>query len=611
MQFDYVNPTDLTKPDQNPLALAEYSKLANKLPNAIKTEKKARPWWTLASGIASSFIPFGLGAFITPTASFLVDKRKEQQTDKLNLFRRRLGLAEKADTSGSGMNLGGLGFAAGSSISTSLGRDIIPSEGTGVKTLNFSGVGGAVPNFNQPNITQTPNDESYSRNVDYTTDGNPTAPAQTGGGVTGLEGLPNSPYFGAGGSATGIIPADNGLTYTPPTSMRHGGKIEAPSHEEGGIELVMNGKNIGIEVEGKERIVNNNDWKKIISFLDKGKNKNALALLKDIDKRKPVEQKAELGTGEINLGQTPTGYYDFNGGTTAYDPSALNTQFAPTEEISTTTTIQPTNLPVDNTLNTNQPKMDWNEALRYGFDVGKLSLGLSEAMKKLPQWQQPRQWNDFMGKAKYFSEQGLLPEEKAEAINLADNAYATQVRDITNASGGNAGVLLGNLTAANQNRMKIANQLALADRQEKERSFDKYENRLMKDVAMKKDIFDTQLNQAMLNKKEGAALASDALANITGRMDFNKYYGEGSYYDKLQKALVEKGVSEAEIKKLQADFYKNPANFIAAYTSESADPKVKAAIQDVDALEASKKGKEITTKTASSVADLFTPKKTK
>lgn len=553
MLFDYQNPTDLNKQDPNAFLLADYSKLATKLPNAIDTEKKARPWWSLASGIASSFIPFGLGAFITPTAGFLVDKHKQQEIDRLNNYRRQLGLNEKTDLNKQGLDLGGVGYSAGSQIQKGLGI-----------------ANGASGQFDMPDIKQTPNDESYSHNIDYGTDENPNAPAITGGGTTGLEGLPNTGYFGNGGGGTGILATtQNGYTQAPQILRNggkvNGGKINAPSHEQGGADLVDgNGIKKGIEVEGSERIVNSEDWTSVLSFLKKGNSKNALALLKDIDKRKPVDGKAAGSIGQINLSQSPTGYFDFEGGETQYDPNFANT-YAP-QTANTDNVAAPVNQVAANPLTTTQPvaanttpnKFDYNEMLRYGLDIGKLGLGLNAAMQTLPQYQVPREWSDHMGKARYFSEQGLLPEEKAQALDLSNNAYAANVRDITNASGGNAGVLLGNLASANLGRYRMANQLALADRQAKEASFDKYEGRLLKDVGMKKDIFDQQYNQALATKKEGAGLASDALANITGRADFNKYYGQGSYYDKLQKALVAKGESEADTAKKMAEFASSP-----------------------------------------------------
>lgn len=586
MVFDYTAPTDLQKQDSNPFLLAQYSKLSTKLPAAINTEKKAHPFWTAASGIASSFIPFGLGAFITPTASFLVNKHKQQEIDKLNSYRQQLGLAPKTDLNKQGLDLGGLGYSLGQNIQSATGisatNEITGGGGEQQKTYNF-----------------TPAQEYM-----------PTAPAQTGGGVTGLEGLPNTGYFGNGGGGTGLLSqTQNGYSQAPQV-LRNGGKIQggkinAPSHEEGGVNLVdEDGNSKGIEVEGDERIVNDKDWTKVLSFLKSGKSKNALALLKDIDKREPKEK----GYDGMNLGATPTGYYDFNGGTTQYDPNFANTYppqtniqdnaFAPTTNPITGQVVQsPTQTKLPVTQGATPNKFDYSEMLKYGLDVGKLGLGLNAAMQTLPQYQIPKEWSDHMDRARYFSEQGLLPEEKAQALDLSNNAYATQVRDLTNASGGNAGALLGNLVAANQNRYKIANQLALADRQAKEASFDKYEGRLAKDVAMKKAIFDQKYNQALANKTEGMGLASDALANISGRMDFNKYYGNGSYYDKLQKALVAKGESEADTAKKMAEFASSPY-FVHMAETYKKDPS---ALTDAKVEEDIKKIQEGTTKGADKI----------
>lgn len=570
MLFDSTIYNDPNKPDPNRQLLRDYSTFKTKFDNAVSTEKKARPWWTAISGITSSFIPFGLGAFITPAATMGVDKGKAVGTEKLNHYRSLLGLPQEADKSGSGLNLGGAGYAAGSQFSTGLGRDVIPSEDGQVHQLNLSGLGSTL---NTANFMSGANVPTTQPTYTHIMDGNnqlPNAPELTGGGTTGLN-LPQTDYWNpSGGGANGLLSTtQNGYSQAPQVLRNggkiSGGKINAPSHEEGGAELIDNEtkEKKGIEVEGNERIVNDNDWTSILALLHKGKNKKALSLLKDIDKRKPVEGKAEEG---INLGNAGSGYYDFNNPntTTDYVPQPIQDNVLPANALPvapvSTSGITPRVNPLLNTT-----KVDWNNALNYGLDAGKLGLGLNSAMSPLPKYEIPKDWHTYMDKARYFSEQGLLPEEKAAALDLGNQAYAAQVRDLTNMSGGNAGALLGDLGNVGLGRYRIANQLALADAQRRQENFDKFGTKLERDIAMKKDVFDRQYNQALANKTEGMGLASDALANIKGRMDFNKSYGDGSYYDKLQKALVAKGESEADIAKKMAEYAASPAFALAAH----------------------------------------------
>lgn len=482
MLFDNTLFTNPNVPEENRGLLHDYATFKTKFEKAENTERKAHPYWSAISGIASSFIPFGLGSFITPAANMGVQKGKAVGTAKLNAYRSRLGLQEQPDQIDSGLDLGGLGYGLGKGI----------QSGAGISDLGLG---------DKKQYDFTPSQEYM-----------PTAPQTTGGGTQGIE-LPESQYWqnANGGGQSGLFSTTkDGLLQAPPTSatMRNGGKvsggkINAPTHEMGGADLVTNdGTKTGIKVEGEERIVNEHDWLALTGLLKKGRKKQALNLLADIDKRKPVEQ--EMAGGG---------------------------------------------------------KFDWNDALGYSFDGAKLGLGINSAMKELPQYNIPADWEQYKNKAKYFSEQGLLPEEKAQAIDMANMDYAADVRNVENASGGNAGAVLANLGNIGMGRYRLANDLALKDRMLKQSNFNNYLPVLNQDIAYKKDVFDRKYNQELANKTEGAGLASDALANIQGRMDFNKFYGEGSYYDKLQKAMAEKGMSEADISKAMAEHYKNPQSW--------------------------------------------------
>lgn len=230
---------------------------------AQNTEKKAHPYWTAASGIASSFIPFGLGAFITPAANMGVQKGKQVGTDRLADYEAQLGITPRDNAVSSGLDLGGFGYSLGKGIQNATGMDTA-TQIEGLAT--------------QP-----------KQNVQ----GNPTAPQQMDGQQS--LNLPQSEYWNnQGGGVSGLFSVtDDGYTKAPPTStstLQRGGRIEGASHEEGGVGVYKDGQYTGIDVEGTERVVNKNDWSALMKFLEKGKNKNALLLLKDIDKRKPQEE---------------------------------------------------------------------------------------------------------------------------------------------------------------------------------------------------------------------------------------------------------------------------------------------------------------------------------
>ena len=71
---------------------------------------------TILSGIASSFIPYGLGLCITPTANYMVQKHKEQVVNKQNDYRARLGLKQNSNIPDSGLDLSGVGYSMGPTV---------------------------------------------------------------------------------------------------------------------------------------------------------------------------------------------------------------------------------------------------------------------------------------------------------------------------------------------------------------------------------------------------------------------------------------------------------------------------------------------------------------
>lgn len=461
MQFDDIVYNDPNKSDVNRALLQEYSLYNRKAMKAIATEKTAHPYWTFLSSLASSFIPFGLGSFITPAANAGVQKGKKTAIEKINAYRAKLGLEQETSLPSSGLDLSGLGSAVGSGIKSGISASQDGSEGGSFQ----------MPKLNLPKS-------------DYW--------SNSGGGITGL-------------TAT----TQNGYIQGPSTAeMRDGGKIEGPTHEQGGVELIKDGKRMGITVEGDERVVNKDDWGKLKKYLAKNNNKSALALLASIDKRKPKKENED---------------------------------------------------------GANLTKFDTGELVNDVYNGARLGLGIEGAMTALPQYELPKEWADSMEKAKYYSEMGLTPNEKAIAIDENNANYAASVRDLANASDGNAGAYLGNLSNLNLGRMRLANQLATQDALLRRKSFGDYQTTLAKDIAYKKQIFDQQYNQALANKQSGVTLASDAISDLQNKIDFNKFYGKGSYYDKMQQALVAKGLSEAEIAKEMAKYWSDPAHFQAAY----------------------------------------------
>lgn len=579
MTFSDIVYNDPNKADPTRKLLQEYSLYNRKANKAIDTERKAHPWWTLASSIASSFVPYGFGLWITPTANYMVQKHKEQVVNKQNDYRARLGLEQNSTIPDSGLDLSGVGYSMGSTVSTGLGRDAMPG---GEKTLStMSGDPMGVSNAASFIPVNT-----GSQNL-------PTAPQQYEGQQT-INVPPSNYWENQGGGISGMYSytSQGNVQGSPPSyTYRHGGKVEAPSHEEGGAPLLKDGKDTGFEIEGNERIVNDQDWNKIMEFLKKKNNKSALLLLKDIDKRKPKEKKfAGSGDTEYVVEQNPLiapqsiqpdPQLDFSGVATEQGAQLYNNPsvpfymmakgqpltVAPEVTVTDTQVAAPNQTPVTTETITekvapaNKFNFDYRNLLGYGYDAARLGMGIEGALTPLPKWQIPQNWSDYMGKAEYLSKQGILPESQAMTKQYADSNYAAAVRDVTNASGGNAAAILANLGKINADRAKTAAELAEVDSKLKAANLRGFEGTLLKDIGMKKDIFNMERDVAEKTKSAGANLMQSSISDLQNRSDMDKFYGEGSYFKQMQDEQLKQGKTLSEIYEKQLDIMKNPEKY--------------------------------------------------
>lgn len=204
-------------------------------------------------------------------------------------------------------------------------------------------------------------------------------------------------------------------------------------------------------------------------------------------------------------------------------------------------------------------KNSWlTDALGYAGDAGKLWMGMNAATKKIPEWTISDNWNEYMGKMKFMSNMGLSPEQKAQYLDTADRTYQYDLSNIYNLSNGNAGTVLGNIGRANANRYRSGVDLAIADKNAEMANNANYGNWLSADEQYRKRIFDENRNNLLMTKQAGMQLASDALANMDGRAEYNKFYGKGSQVEKLQNMQLEEQQTKNDILKAQKENYSNP-----------------------------------------------------
>jgi hypothetical protein len=246
-------------------------------------------------------------------------------------------------------------------------------------------------------------------------------------------------------------------------------------------------------------------------------------------------------------------------GVTQPDPSMLNVQdVAGKLQVPYAKTIDTAPETVNNSWLT--------DALGYAGDAGKLWMGMNAATKKIPEWTISDNWNEYMGKMKFMSNMGLSPEQKAQYLDTADRTYQYDLSNIYNLSNGNAGTVLGNIGRANANRYRSGVDLAIADKNAEMANNANYGNWLSADEQYRKRIFDENRNGLLMTKQAGMQLASDALANMDGRAEYNKFYGKGSQVEKLQNMQLEEQQTKNDILKAQKENYSNP-DFWKNYSS--------------------------------------------
>lgn len=196
----------------------------------------------------------------------------------------------------------------------------------------------------------------------------------------------------------------------------------------------------------------------------------------------------------------------------------------------------------------------------YGYDLSRFITGLKAAETELPTFSKPARFEDFMDRLEQQSYRGLSAPEMTALQTGADRAYAYDVANVYNLSGGNAGAALGNLGRAAAGRYRQDLTIAAMDRAARDRNLQLYGSYLPMDVNLDRTIFTDAFTNAMRTKQAGAQAMQAGYTNAMERALTNQFYGRGSQNQLLLDEQLALMKENKELAQAQKDYWKNRMN---------------------------------------------------
>ena len=213
------------------------------------------------------------------------------------------------------------------------------------------------------------------------------------------------------------------------------------------------------------------------------------------------------------------------------------------------------------------------EALGTGFDIARGVLGFNAANKPLPTFTKPEAWNQYVNRLHGLSETGLTGNEMTAAQRGIDQTYAYDVDNIRNLSGGNSGQALGNLGRAASSHYGALTNLAALNDEARARNLGQYGEAVQQDTNLNRMIFNDKYSEAQYQQQAGGQLLHDSISNIKERVNTDKEYSPGSYYDQINRMnLQEKQQAVDYNKQFMANIAKNGFITPPVGSSAGADP---------------------------------------
>lgn len=172
-------------------------------------------------------------------------------------------------------------------------------------------------------------------------------------------------------------------------------------------------------------------------------------------------------------------------------------------------------------------------------NIAQFVTGLIGANDKLPTFNKPADWNQYLLEARRRATYGASNTVVGAAERGLKQGLTSGLDAAREISGGNSSFAVGD--AARVAGGYMDNVLKLAEMKEKMKTdaVNRYGNVLLQDVSMDKDAFSLKYNEGLRKQSAAATLAQTGLQSAIDQVDYNKQFGKGSIYNEYLQSMID------------------------------------------------------------------------
>lgn len=237
----------------------------------------------------------------------------------------------------------------------------------------------------------------------------------------------------------------------------------------------------------------------------------------------------------------------------------LSEKYPAWETPATTTTVDPAGEVSDDSSEERRKAFNRSSAVRNGISVIEGLAGGLMATTDIPKWGPTQEYQTMKGEVTARRDQGYTAEEQANINQQLNNNYAAGVSAIRSVAGngGNQGSVLAALGSLNNNLQSSYLQTAASGAALARNNYSRYQNMVMADLDLDRQIFQQDLNNAMETKQNGLAMVQDASQKIFEEQMYRDSYGPDSMYNEYLESRINKEKNYAQIQELQSQAFLN------------------------------------------------------